>query len=74
MVEIGTQFQPEVALFDTGADINSLSYEAWEQIDKHSANLLPHLLHLLERPIQLKGILNCLYVLGTLIFTIAFMS
>ena len=28
MVEIGTNFQPEVALFETGADVNSLSYEA----------------------------------------------
>ena len=34
MVEIGTNFRPEVALFDTGADVNSLSYEAWERINK----------------------------------------
>ena len=33
-MEIGTQFRTEYALFDTGADVNSLSYESWEVIGK----------------------------------------
>ena len=34
LVEIGTKFRIEYALFDTGADVNSLSYESWEVIGK----------------------------------------
>ena len=34
LVEIGTKFRTEYALFDTGADVNSLSYESWEVIGK----------------------------------------
>lgn len=34
MVEVGTEFQTEFALFDTGADVNTLSYEVWERLGK----------------------------------------
>ena len=34
LVEIGTKFRTEYALFDTSADVNSLSYESWEVIGK----------------------------------------
>lgn len=34
LVEIDTKFRTEYALFDTGADVNSLSHESWEVIGK----------------------------------------
>ena len=34
LVEVGTEFQTEFALFDTGADVNTLSYEVWERLGK----------------------------------------
>ena len=34
MIEVGMEFQTEFALFDTGADVNSLSYEVWDRLGK----------------------------------------
>ena len=34
MVEVGTEFQTEFALFDKGADVNTLSYEVWNRLGK----------------------------------------
>ena len=34
LVEVGTEFQTEFALFDTRADVNTLSYEVWERLGK----------------------------------------
>ena len=34
MVEVGTEFQTEFALFDTGVDVNTLSYEVWDRLGK----------------------------------------
>ena len=33
-VEIGTKFRRDYALFNIGADVNSLGYESWEVIGK----------------------------------------
>ena len=33
-MEIGSTFRTEIALFDTGADLNALSYESWEAVEK----------------------------------------
>ena len=34
LIEVGTEFQTEFALFDTGADVNTLSYEVWNCLGK----------------------------------------
>ena len=34
LVEIGTKAKIEIALFDTGADLNALRYESWEEVGK----------------------------------------
>ena len=34
LVEVGTKQMTELALVDTGADINAISYETWEHIGK----------------------------------------
>ena len=34
LVEIGAKRRTEIALFDTRADLNALSYESWEAIGK----------------------------------------
>ena len=33
-IEVGTEFQTEFALFNTGADVNSLSYKVWDRLGK----------------------------------------
>ena len=34
LVEVGTKQMTELAIVDTGADINAISYETWEHIGK----------------------------------------
>ena len=34
LVEVGTKQMTELALVDTGADINAISYETWEHVGK----------------------------------------
>lgn len=34
LVEIGARAKTEIALFDTGADLNALSFESWEAVGK----------------------------------------
>ena len=38
LVEIGTKRDTELALIDTGADINAISYETWEILGKPRLN------------------------------------
>ncbi len=34
LMEIGAKAKTEIALFDTGADLNALSYESWEAVGR----------------------------------------
>ena len=34
MIEVGNEFQTKFALFDTRADVSTLSYEVWDRLGK----------------------------------------
>ena len=38
LVEIGTKQETELALIDTGADVNAISHEAWKSLGKPNLN------------------------------------